>query len=121
MPYSLTFQLGPIILAAEGIPDSIDPQSVSVDFNIYDHYYADPPAAFVRHFVDLGGLETFPDTKPVTSSNCVKAQATGVARGDGETKATGELALFIPPETRERYTPVLVAALERVGRTPTQS
>lgn len=108
MPQSFTFNLGPVTITVDGLPDSVLPESIDVNLHVHTHYEpegGDPVQRFADTVAALGGPEAFGLTGATTDRNWIELTV-GAHR-----EPTGSLTLFIPSATP---TPMAHPALERV-------
>lgn len=94
MPQSFRMQMGPVTVTVEGVPDSVRPESLTVDVNVFSHYApADEQVPEFREtFRAMGGNEEF--KADGTEGNSVRILGAGAA--------SGAFLLFIPDALPER-------------------
>lgn len=115
----VTFRHGPVTITVEGLPESVKPTGVSlVDVHLHASTYNGGKAqheAFVTHFRDLGGSETFPLTE-ATKPFSVHSRVIGVDEAGGSTGFVSRMQLYPPgrdhPEAHD-VVPAIDDALDR--------
>jgi hypothetical protein len=115
----VTFRHGPVTITVEGLPESIKPTAVSlVDVHVHASTYNGRKAqheAFVAHFRDLGGSETFPLAE-ITKPFSVHSRVVGVDDAGASTRFVSRLQLYPPkrdhPEAHD-VVPAIADALDR--------
>lgn len=64
---------GPVTITIEGLPDTVLPESVTLDIGVHSHYvkgWSRQVDGFATNFVALGGRETFPGVDPTKRFSC---------------------------------------------------
>lgn len=65
---------GPVTITIEGLPDTVLPESVTLDLNIHSGFheggYREHIDAFAQAFTELGGTATFPQADPASPYSC---------------------------------------------------
>lgn len=117
---TITFRHGPVTITVEGLPESVKPTAVSlVDVHVHATSYGarreTQHEAFVSHFRELGGSETFPVTES-TKPFSVHSKVVGVDDAGGSTGFVSRLQLYPPSRDHPEAHDVVPAIADALGR-----